>query len=565
MKMLKWLERLGAVHSEPDLELRRQGRIVSSIVVVATLCASALAVSYLALGSPADAAVGAVSSVGGVVVLALWRLTRSVRWVTHVTLAWFLATFVGATLLTQALAYLGWLSVLPLVAFFIGGLRAGLVWSLTVVGALVATGVALMLLPLDFAVPGTPFVRMLRVASLPPVIAALGLLFELSRVRSASEMEGARAEAIQASEAKGRLLAKVSHEIRTPLNGVLGLTQSLLLQPLPERAHQDLELIRQSGAGLLALINDLLDIARAESGKLELQLGPVDLGRLLRDVVALHQPSIGGRPLSLGLEGVPDEPLWVRTDEVRVRQVLNNLVSNAVKFTDAGTVTVRLTLGRFGGGLRECCISVEDTGRGMSAEGLSRLFQPFTQLHPELSHLGSGLGLSIAKELSGRLGGTLSAASTEGQGSLFSLLLVLEPCDAPAASSALSPLPPFDVLVVDDNALNRRVARALLERLGGRVLEAHDGQQAVDALREHRVDLVLMDLQMPVLDGLGATRQLRERQFNAPIVGLTASAGPETAEACRAAGMNGCLSKPVQLAALHLELSQVLTAPGRAA
>ncbi|MCU0699697.1 MAG: response regulator [Myxococcaceae bacterium] len=563
--MLKWLERLGAVHSEPDLELRRQGRIVSSIVVVATLCAGLLAITYQLLGSSPDAVVGVVASLGGVAVLVLWRVTRSVRAATHLTLAWFLATFVSATLLTQALAYLGWLSVLPLVAFFIGGLRAGLAWSLTVLAALVATGVALMVLPLDFSVPGTPLVRTLRVASLPPVIAALGLLFELSRVRSATEMENARAEAIQASEAKGRLLAKVSHEIRTPLNGVLGLTQSLLLEPLPERAHQDLELIRQSGAGLLALINDLLDVARAESGKLELQLGPVDLGRLLRDVVALHQPSIGIKPVALVLEGLPERPLWVRTDEVRLRQVLNNLVSNAVKFTDAGTVTVRLTLGRVGGGLQECAVTVEDTGRGMSAEGLGRLFQPFTQLHPELSHLGSGLGLSIAKELSVRLGGTLSAASTEGRGSLFSLLLVLEHCEAPQAVSALPPLPPFVVMVVDDNALNRRVARALLERLGGQVVEANDGQQAVDALGSQRVDLVLMDLQMPVLDGLGATRRLREDRFTAPIVGLTASAGPDTAEACRAAGMNGCLSKPVQLAALHLELARVLVAQGRAA
>lgn len=190
--MLKWLERLGAVHSEPDLELRRQGRIVSSIVVVATLCAGLLAIAYHLLGSAPDAVVGVVSTLGGVVLLALWRTTRSVRAVTHVTLAWFLSTFLGATLLTQALAYLGWLSVLPLVAFFIGGLRAGLVWSLTVLVALVVTGIALMVLPLDFAVPGTPLVRTLRVASLPPVIAALGLFFELARVRSASEMERAR-------------------------------------------------------------------------------------------------------------------------------------------------------------------------------------------------------------------------------------------------------------------------------------------------------------------------------------------------------------------------------------
>lgn len=563
--MLRWLEHLSGVSDTSDLELRRQGRIVASMAMVGTCAAGLLAVLYLALSSPADALTGAVAALGGLIVLVCWRATHSVRVVTHFTLTWLLVLFVGAAMTTQALAYLAWLAIVPLLAFFVGGLRVGAGWSVIVGLALVGAAVALTVLPLEFGVPGTPLVRTLRVASLPPVIAALGLFFELSRVRSASEMEAARAEAMLASEAKGRLLAKVSHEIRTPLNGVLGLTQSLLLQKLPERAQQDLELIQQSGAGLLALINDLLDIARAESGKLELRLGPVELTRVLREVVALHQPAVGNKPVRLTTKELPDTPLWVRTDEVRLRQVLNNLVSNAVKFTDAGTVAVHLTLGRAGGGLQECAIAVEDTGRGMSAAGLERLFQPFTQLHADLSHLGSGLGLSIARELANQLGGTVSAASTEGVGSLFTLLLVLERCEAPRLAPAVAPLPAFRALVVDDNALNRRVARALLEKLGGVVLEAHDGQAALEVAARETLDVILMDLQMPVLDGLEATRGLVARGDRTPIIGLTASAGPDTAAECRAAGMVGCLSKPVQLEVLQLELSQALAARVRAA
>jgi two-component system, sensor histidine kinase len=563
--MLHWLEQVGGVSSASDLELRRQGRIVASMAMVGIAASGLLAIAYRALGSAPDAWTGVVSSIGGLIVLGCWRATHSVRVVTHTTLTWLLFVFVGATLLTQALAYLAWLSILPLVAFFIGGLRAGVFWSVTVCLALVAASVALTVLPVDLGVPGSPLVRLVRIASLPPVVGAVGLFFELSRVRSASEMEAARTRALLASEAKGRLLAKVSHEIRTPLNGVLGLTQSLLLQKLPERAQQDLELIQQSGAGLLALINDLLDIARAESGKLELRLGPVDLTRVLHDVVALHQPAVATKPVRLATAGLPETPLWVRTDEVRLRQVLNNLVSNAAKFTDSGTVTLRLSLGRVGGGLQEYTIAVEDTGRGMSSEGLLRLFQPFTQLHPELSHLGSGLGLAITRELATRLGGTVSAESTEGVGSRFTLLLVLEKSEAPQRAPAIEALQAFRALVVDDNALNRRVARALLEKLGGTVHEAHDGQQALEETARETFDLILMDLQMPILDGLEATRRLLARGCHTPVIGLTASAGPETALECRGAGMAGCLSKPVQLEALHLELSQALAARIRAA
>lgn len=551
------LDRLGGMVTESDLTLRREGRTVAATSLVAFSCAVVLAVTYAALGSWADAIVGAVSALGGLLLLVVWRRTRRTVTVVSFILGYYLVVFLGAALVTQALAYLGWVSVLPVVAFFVGGLRLGATWTVVSLVALAGTAAALLLVPLDAPV-ASAVVRLLRIASLPPTMAALGALFELSRSRSTQELEVARQLAEEANEARRRLLAKVSHEIRTPLNGVLGLTQALLLDELPDKTRHELQLIQRSGTGLLALINDLLDVARAEAGHLELHPGAVDLTRLVEDVASLHRRNAEVRGVELRVEA-PATPVWVKTDEVRLRQVLGNLVSNGVKFTDAGFVAVTLTVGRMAGGLQEISLSVEDTGRGLPASAMERLFEPFTQFHPELAHQGTGLGLSIARELATRLGGQLSAASTPGRGSIFTLILVLERCEAPPPTSALKPLSQFTALVVDDNALNRRVARALVERLGGTVSEASNGREGVAAALAARPDLVLMDLQMPELDGLEATRELRARGYDGAIIAVTASAGPETSAQCSTAGMSGHLTKPLRLEALELEVSTCLS------
>ncbi len=556
--MLLLLERLAGVATEPDLEVRRQGQTIAAIGIVGSAAAALYALIYLLLAAWADATVGLLSAIGGLTILMVWRATRKPSTVLNFTVVWYLTVFLGAALTTRALAYLAWTAVLPVVAFLGGGLSNGVRWTLFILCALSVTSAVLVLFPFDFAAPGTPLVRVLRVVTLPPTLAALGYFFELSRQRNAQELAGAGRAAEHATQAKGRLLAQVSHEIRTPLNGVLGLTQSLLQQALPSTAHADLILIQRSGQGLLSLINDLLDVARAESGKFELHPGPVELTQLLRDVTTLYRETASSKSLSLSCEG-DLEPCWVLTDEVRLRQVLANLVANALKFTEQGSVTVRLTRGREANGQLEVGITVEDTGRGMGTDALDRLFEPFSQVHDDVAHEGTGLGLAISRELASQLGGQLSAASTVGQGSVFTLLLSLQQTPAPSEfAPTIGPLPAFRALVVDDNAINLRVAGALLERLGATVEMATGGAQAVASALERPVDVVLMDLQMPGVDGLEATRQLRTAGFTAPIVALTASAGPETRQDCLARGMDECLTKPLQLERLRDVLAMVM-------
>ncbi|MDP3499736.1 MAG: ATP-binding protein [Myxococcales bacterium] len=378
------------------------------------------------------------------------------------------------------------------------------------------------------------------VITLIPTLAALGYFFERSRQTSAEELAAAAHTAQQATRVKSRLLAHVSHEIRTPLNGVLGLTQSLLHQPLPLGAHADLLLIQRSGTGLLALINDLLDTARAESGQLELHPGPVDVRQLVRDVVALYRETARNKGLALAFDG-EGEACWATTDEVRLRQVLANLVANALKFTQTGAVTVRFRRGPDTLPAVDLALSVEDTGRGISPKDLPRLFEPFTQLHGDVPHEGSGLGLAISQQLATQLGGRLTVESTEGRGSRFTLRISLPAAVAPP-SRVTTPkaLPAFSALVVDDNQINLRVASALLERVGAVVETAEDGEAAFTRVLDRPFDVVLMDLQMPRLDGIEATRRLRAAGFRAPIVALTASAGPETRDECLACGMNEC-------------------------
>lgn len=562
--MLVFFERLAGVLTEPDLEVRRQGRALVSLALVGGALGVGHALVYLLVGAWGDSLIAIASALGTPVLVMVWRSTRNQGAVLAFGISWYLTIFLGAAVATQALAYVAWAAVLPAVAFLNGGLERGLRWTGVIVLGVALTAMVLLLFPFDFGIPGTPLVRLLRVVTLPPTLGAVGYLFELARQKNAHELDEARRVAEHASHAKSRLLAQVSHEIRTPLNGVLGLTQSLLHQPLPAGAHADLLLIQRSGNGLLSLINDLLDVARAESGKLELHPGPVELGQLLRDVTALYRETATARTISLSCDG-DSETCWVLTDEVRLRQVIANLVANALKFTESGSVIVRLVRGREASGQLEVAITVEDTGRGMAAEDLERLFEPFTQVHDDVAHEGSGLGLAISQELATQLGGQLSVASTRGHGSVFTLMLSLATTSAPSALvPRLERLTAFRALVVDDNAINLRVALALLERLGATVETAAGGEVAITKALEEPFDVVLMDLQMPAVDGFEATRRLRAAGLTLPIIALTASAGPQTRQECLGSGMNECLTKPLQLERLGEVLAAVLR-PGAAA
>jgi CheY-like chemotaxis protein/anti-sigma regulatory factor (Ser/Thr protein kinase) len=373
-----------------------------------------------------------------------------------------------------------------------------------------------------------------------PTLGLTGYLFERNRQRNVARLE-------QALAARSRLLSHVSHEMRTPLNGILGLTQALRLQAGGGLAAEPLELIHQSGETLLCLINDLLDVARAEAGTGDAVGCAFDLTRLVERSVALHQPRAGAAAISLALE-CRAAPLWVVGDAVRVQQVLGYLLANALRHGGGTPITVALRASAEGGGHLRVELSVADHGPGMSVEESAALFEPLAPLES----LGGGgradLGLHLSKTIARRLGGALSVRSAPGQGACFTLCLSLAPAE-PVTQARSPTLPQLTgrVLVVDDNAVNRKVAQALLTKLGLTVVTAESGEAALSWLSANPVQLVLMDLQMPGLDGFETTRALRARGFTTPIVALTASAQPETPAQCAAAGMNDCLFKPLRL------------------
>jgi signal transduction histidine kinase/CheY-like chemotaxis protein len=355
-----------------------------------------------------------------------------------------------------------------------------------------------------------------------------------------------------ASRAKSAFLANMSHEIRTPMNGVLGLTQVMLAEPLPVHQRERLELIQRSGEVMVALVNQVLDLARIEAGKFELAPTPVAVAQLLRDVHDLFGSLAKQKGLGLSLELQPGLPEAVLADGTRLRQVLFNLVSNAVKFTERGQV--RLGLRReVDGALR---FSVEDTGPGIAAEALPRLFAPFEQADGSSTrrHGGSGLGLAVSRHVVELMGGRLEAVSRPGLGSTFWFNLRLEAVPLPAQVAERAARTPARtggrVLVVDDNPINLKVARSLVERAGYTVETATTGREALQVFGAGGFELVLMDCHMPEMDGFEATRRIRAlpgRGAEVPIFALTASTLPEDVEACHAAGMDGCLAKPVSM------------------
>jgi signal transduction histidine kinase/DNA-binding response OmpR family regulator len=392
-------------------------------------------------------------------------------------------------------------------------------------------------------------------------------LAQMARAVNASmtAMAAARDEALAATAAKSAFLAAMSHEIRTPMNAVIGGTSLLNDSSLDAEQHELVDIVRGSAESLLVIINDILDFSKIEAGELTLDEQPVNLRGLIDDAVNLVALTADAKGLLLAVEMAPDCPLTVVADENRLRQILVNLLGNAVKFTDRGGVSVRVSFASS----RRLRIAVRDTGIGIPPDQLDRLFQAFSQVDSSTrGRAGTGLGLVISRRLAEAMGGTIEVMSTAGSGSTFTVEASVGLGDDAAGSLSRTPSrparrrpadqPALHVLLAEDNPINQRVAELMLTRRGHVVDIVDNGADAVRAVREVAYDLVLMDVQMPVLDGLAATEQIRSSppHHGLPrIVALTANATVDDRAAGRRAGMDDFLAKPIQEADLDLVLT----------
>jgi len=392
------------------------------------------------------------------------------------------------------------------------------------------------------------------------VYGSIGIHWDITEMKQLEfELKGARYKAEESTKAKAMFLANMSHEIRTPLNGIVGMAEQLAQSQLDADQRYFIDIMRSASSTLLSIINDVLDISKIESGKFSIETTPFNLNETVRRTLSIFGEKAKQTNISLDIELMDDRGIMHLGDPHRLSQVLFNIVGNAMKFTQAGYVRVTSHLARGENDICWISFSIEDTGVGMDMVYLTKVFEAFSQEDASITRKfgGSGLGLSIARSIVQIMGGTIQIESEKGKGTRVNIRIPMRIStektkqDIVEMTDLQKSLKGLRILAVEDNELNRMVLQVILKKCEVVVTIAHNGQEAINLIQEQEFDLVLMDVQMPIVDGLEATKYMRdELKLTTPIIGLSANAMREEVEICKQAGMNDYLVKPYSERAL---------------